>query len=382
MEGFGRTKYQYIDTASKLNSTANSLIQRKMIAVDLEADSMHHYKEKVCLIQMATRQTCIIVDPLKIRDLSALNDLFGNPDIQKIFHGADYDVRSLYRDFSIKIKNLFDTELACRFLNIPETGLDAVLQKRFNIQLNKRFQKKDWSQRPLPKEMIDYAAGDVFYLIPLAIQLKKELKANGRLSWFWEECDILSNVRPAVNDKEPLFLRFKGAGKLNPRSLTILEALLQMRDGIAKKKDKPWFKILRNQALLNIAIAQSSNPEYLLNNRLLTPKEIARYGTELTTTVNRALALPGNRLLKYPRRPTPRVKSSAKRRIKRLRQWRDNKANTLKLNPAMICNKSLLSVIAHEDPKTIAELKKIEEIKGWQIQAFGKELLNVLKNGF
>jgi len=380
MKDSGQLNYQYIDTAAKLDTVANSLVQRKTVAVDMEADSMHHYKEKICLIQIATRKTCVIIDPLQIQDLSPLTILFSNPEIQKIFHGADYDVRSLYRDFNIRIQNLFDTELACRFLGVPETGLDAVLLKRFNVQLNKRFQKKDWSRRPLPKEMIDYAAGDVFYLIPLASQLKRELKAKDRLPWTREECDILSNVRPTVNNEEPLFLRFKGAGRLNPRSLTILEALLQMRDGIAQKKDKPWFKILRNQALLNIAVAQSSNPEFLLNNRLLSAKEISRYGGMISRAINKALTVPENCLLKYPYRPTPRVKPSARKRIKQLRQWRDDKANTLQLNPAMICNKMLLSIIAHENPKTITELRKIEEIKDWQFQTFGKELLNALKS--
>ena len=381
MKDSGQLNYQYIDTAAKLDTVANSLVQRKTVAVDLEADSMHHYKEKICLIQIATRKTCVIIDPLQIQDLSPLNSLFANPEIQKIFHGADYDVRSLYRDFSIRIRNLFDTELACRFLGVPETGLDAVLLKRYDVQLDKRFQKKDWSRRPLPKEMIDYAAGDVFYLIPLASQLQRELKAKGRLSWTQEECDLLRNVRPTANNEEPLFLRFKGAGRLNPRSLTILEALLQMRDGIAQKKDRPWFKILRNQTLLNIAVVQSSNPEFLMNNRLLSAKEISRYGSVISRAINKALAVPENCLLKYPYRQTPRVKPSARKRIRQLRQWREDKAKTLQFNPAMICNKTLMSIIAHENPKTITELRTIEEIKDWQFQTFGEELLNALKSG-
>ena len=380
MKDSGPLNYQYIDTAAKLDTVSNSLVQRKTVAVDLEADSMHHYKEKICLIQIATRKTCVIIDPLQIQDLSPLNSLFANPEIQKIFHGADYDVRSLYRDFSIRIQNLFDTELACRFLGVPETGLDAVLSKRYDVQLDKRFQKKDWSRRPLPKEMIDYAAGDVFYLIPLASQLQRELKAKGRLSWTREECDLLRNVRPTTNNEEPLFLRFKGAGRLNPRSLTILEALLQMRDGIAQKKDRPWFKILRNQTLLDIAVVQSSNPEFLLNNRLLSAKEISRYGSVISRAISKALAVPENGLLKYPYRQTPRVKPSARKRIKQLRQWREDKAKILRLNPAMICNKTLLSIIAHENPKTTAELRMIEEIKDWQFKTFGKGLLNALKS--
>jgi len=173
------TSYNIIDSGSQLNEAA--------IAVDVEADSMYHFKEKVCLIQMATANVNVVIDPFVIKDLSALNPIFKRKDIQKIFHGADYDVRSLYRDFTISINNLFDTELASRFLGFPGTGLEAVLKKKFAITLDKKFQRKDWSKRPLPREMIAYAAEDARYLLPLARDLKAELKEKGRLSWVDEE---------------------------------------------------------------------------------------------------------------------------------------------------------------------------------------------------
>jgi len=118
--------YQFIEIDSELEKIARSLEKGKVIAVDLEADSMYHLKEKVCLIQMATKRNSILIDPLQIRNLSSLKPLFSNKNIKKIFHGADYDIRSLYRDFKIKVNNLFDTELACRFLGIKETGLSSV----------------------------------------------------------------------------------------------------------------------------------------------------------------------------------------------------------------------------------------------------------------
>ena len=150
-------EYQVIDTAANLEEIARSLEKEKIVAVDLEADSMFHYKEKVCLIQIATEKIFVVIDSLAIKDLSPLKPIFSNPNIKKIFHGADYDVRSLYRDFKIKINNLFDTELACRFLGIKETGLKAVLKIFFNVDIDKKYQKKDWSKRPLPKEMMAYA---------------------------------------------------------------------------------------------------------------------------------------------------------------------------------------------------------------------------------
>jgi len=140
--------YQFIEIGSELEKIARSFEKEKIIAVDLESDSMYHFKEKVCLIQMATKRNSILIDPLQIRNLSSIKPLFSNQNIKKIFHGADYDIRSLYRDFKIKVNNLFDTELACRFLGIKETGLEAVLKNFFRISLNKKYQKKDWSIRP------------------------------------------------------------------------------------------------------------------------------------------------------------------------------------------------------------------------------------------
>ncbi|MCK5508708.1 MAG: ribonuclease D, partial [Desulfobacterales bacterium] len=154
------TNYNLINTKTDLEKYTRAFKKEKTIAVDVEADSMYHFKEKVCLIQIATEKKQVVIDPLQIQDLSPLKSLFSQRDIKKIFHGADFDVRSLYRDFNIEIKNLFDTQIACMFLGIRETGLDAVLKKRFEISLNKKYRKKDWSQRPLPEEMIEYAVND------------------------------------------------------------------------------------------------------------------------------------------------------------------------------------------------------------------------------
>jgi len=160
--------YQLIETLSELKTVADLFKKEKAIAIDLEADSMYHFKEKVCLVQMATHDINVVIDPLKIYDLSPLKPLFENRGIKKIFHGADYDVRSLYRDFKININNLFDTQLACMFLGIRETGLEAVVKKWFKVGLDKKYQRKDWSKRPLPWDMMAYAAKDTLYLLPLA----------------------------------------------------------------------------------------------------------------------------------------------------------------------------------------------------------------------
>ena len=374
----GKLPHQFIDTLSGLKTVGTALSKTEILAVDLEADSLYHYKEKVCLIQLATPQISVIIDPLNIESISLLKPVFENPKIQKIIHGADYDVRSLYRDFQTSINNLFDTELASRFLGIRETGLEAVIQDRFNIQLDKRFQKKDWSIRPLPEEMIEYAVRDVWYLKPLAEVLQKELKKKGRFSWVEEECYHLSRVRPPPENSEPLYLRFKGAGRLAPRSLAVLEELLQFRDRIAERKDKPLFRILRNETVKKIALMKTTDAEFIKHQKVLSRKQVAMYGSAIEEAVNRALSLPESLLPVYPHLPPPVQKPKIRKRIRALKIWRDRKAKALGLESGFIINKALMIALAEKKPKNCEELNQIPNMRIWQRQTFGKELLEII----
>ena len=370
--------YKTIENKNELESFVKHLKKEKTIAVDLEADSMYHFKEKVCLIQMATEKTGIMIDPLQVKDLSPLKPVFSNTRITKVFHGADYDVRSLYRDFRIDIHNLFDTELAFRFLGMKETGLEAVLKKKLSIRLDKKYQKKDWSQRPLPKKMKDYAAKDVVYLLTLAKICKKELEKKGRLLWVLEECFYLSRVRPAVLDEKPLFMKFKGAGRLDSKSLTVLESLLTFRRRIAQAKDRPLFKIFSNTSIMKIATGQPTTLEQLKNLNVLSQKQIKRYGGPLVETVNNALKTPVDKLCKYPEKKAPVFSGIVHERIKALKIWRSEKAGQLEMDPGILCNNATIAAIAETNPFDQKSFKKIKEMKKWQIKEFGKEIIQVL----
>lgn len=372
--------YKIIDSCEHLADFAEIINREKVIAVDMEADSMFHFKEKVCLIQIASKKTNVLIDPLKIKDMSHIAPVFANPGIKKIFHGADYDIRSLHRDFGIEVKNLMDTQLICRFLGCRETGLEAVLQKLLNITLDKKYQRKDWSQRPLPDEMLEYAAKDAIYLIPLAKMLEKELKARHRLSWVREECSALSKVRAASNEDEPLFLKFKGAGRLSPRNLAVLESLLQVRRTIAEKKDRPPFKIFSNSAISSIINVKPLTLKQLRADNILSLRQFNMFGAEVVKAVKDGLKTPENHLPVYPRRKAPVMPPKVPERMKRLKVWRDNMADDLVMDPALICNKALMTSIAIKNPLTIKTLKDVEDIKKWQVEAFGKDIINVLKN--
>jgi ribonuclease D len=370
---------QIIDKAVDLEKLIRSVEKETAVAVDLEADSMYHYQEKVCLIQIATEKISVVIDPLAIKDLSPLKPFFSNPDIQKIFHGADYDIRSLYRDFKIRINNLFDTELASRFLGIKETGLQAVLKTFFDVNVDKKYQKKDWSKRPLPKEMMAYASKDVMYLLPLARKLIHKLKKIDRMTWVFEECEDLSKVRPALSNEAPLFMKFKGAGRLKSRSLAVLEALLQFRKRVAEKKDRPFFKIIGNESMMKIATARPVTLRRLENTKALSNRQISMYGSDLIKVVAKTLKRPESELPVFPFPKPPVLPNGVPAKIKALKSWRASKASALDIDPGMLCNNALITAIAVKNPGDVKSLEAVKEMKNWQKQAFGTEIIRVLK---
>lgn len=368
-----------IQTDAELADAVAAMKGASEIAVDLEADSMFHYREKVCLIQMATDDHNIVIDPLDVNDLSPLRPLFAKRSVRKVFHGADYDVRSLYRDFGIEIHNLFDTQLAAMFLGMRETGLDAVLQHRFGVHLDKKYQKKDWSCRPLPPEMVDYAAQDAVHLLPLARVMEAELAEKGRTEWVREECRLLSRVRPALGDAGPLFLRVKGAGRLDRRGLAVLENLLALRHRIAEKKDRPLFKVFGNRSLLKIAAERPQTIQALEKSDALSRRQMQMHGDAILRCITDVQALAANHLPIYPRQRHPPVPASVAPRIQALREWRDGEAEKLELDPALLFNKATLGAIALERPLTLKALTAVEGVKEWQKKAFGRPIIAILK---
>jgi len=368
-----------IQTPAALDKLALEFQHAPAVAVDLEADSMYHFQEKVCLIQMAASTSNAVIDPLRLQDLESLRPVFANPAIEKIFHGADYDVRSLFRDFGFEVAHLFDTQIACKFLGAKETSLEAVLQARFGVTLNKKYQRKDWSKRPLPDEMIAYAADDVRYLLPLSKMLTGELIDKGRLAWVQEECELLSRVRSPQNNHEPLYLGFKGAGRLTRRSLAVLEALLQFRRRVAKNKDRPLFKVFSNKSLLQLAVEKPANTKRLHGSGVLSGKQLKMYGDELIEAIHSAQQIPSERLPAYPRKKNRAMHPAVPDRIKALKNWRDKKARALGVEPTVLLNKTMMTALATEKPVKLPSLDAVKELKEWQKNEFGNEIVAVLK---
>jgi ribonuclease D len=356
-----------------MDSLAQRINKEPLLACDLEADSLHHYQERVCLIQLSTPRESVLIDPLAVTDLASLAPVLADPLVRKIFHGADYDMRSLHRDFGIEVCNLFDTMVACQFLGEKEVGLAAVLKKRFGVELDKKYQKADWSKRPLAPEMIEYAMEDTSLLIELYRQLKTELRAKGRLSWVEEECELLSRVRTVSRGDEPFFLRFKGAAGMEGRSLAILEELLRFRDEKAKQRDVPAFKILGNETLRELAEKKPRKASELAGVTGLTPKLAERYGEGILEAVAKGLLLPADRLPSFPRLPRRFRERIQEERLQALKKWRENRAKAVGIDAGILANNTLLEALSDTDDGTLVPMKR------WQRELFGAELVELLQ---
>ncbi len=376
--------YLHVENRDALLKAVDILQKEAAIGVDLEADSMFHYREKVCLLQFSTPSKNILVDPLAVKDLSPLAPVFKSAEIRKIFHGADYDIRSLYRDFKIEVNTLFDTQIAGRFLGLRDIGLASLLEERLNISLKKKYQKKDWSQRPLPAPMMEYAVHDTCYLLALSQNLHDELRQTGRLSFVEEECQLQTTVRGAEPNDQPLFLKFNGAGRLDRRSLAVLEALLQFRDSVARQRDLPLFKVMGNSQIMALAKRKPVKVADLQNIKGFSPLfkkngQINQLGEGILKAVPPALALSENALPVYPRKKSEKISPKVGERVKCLKEWRDRQGGEMGVDPALICTNAQAKILALVNPETPDDMKKIIGIKNWQREQFGHKICRALK---
>lgn len=372
-------EYMLIRDYSDLKKIMPELQAEPVIGVDLEADSMFHYQERVCLVQISTGRLNLLVDPLSIEDLSPLAPVFADNRIKKVFHGADYDIRSLARDFGIEVSALFDTQIAARFLGMRETGLASLLHEKFHVKSNKKYQKKDWSQRPLPEPMLEYAVQDICYLIALADMLEKELMEKDRLFCVREECELLSRVQPNSFKKSPFFPGFKGAAKLDPRSLAVLENILVFRDQEARRRDRPHFKVLGNNPIMEICRIKPLSRSDLTGIKDLSPKQIDLMGGFLIEEVRKGMDLAEEMLPVYPKKVWHRLKSKETLRVKQLKMWRERIGGQWGVDPAVICTNAQIEAISIANPEKPGDMESIEEVRKWQTRLFGAELCDILK---
>jgi len=341
-----------VDTEQQLAELLPSVRAAKWIALDTEADSLHAYPEKVCLIQISTATEDELIDPLSGMGLAPLLEALAPHEI--IMHGADYDLRLLRRHHRFIPKSVFDTMLAARLLGVRRFGLGDLVQTYLGVKLEKGPQKANWALRPLTARMEKYARNDTHYLKPLADKLRPELKAKGRLSWHQESCDRLiqeSTVdKPADVDS---VWRIKGSHLLGRPALAILRELWQWREGEAVHANKPPFFVMSHQALVDIAAAAATNHSF----DPYLPRHISeRRRSTLTKAVARGLGLSPEehpRILKsIGRRPS----EAERRRYIEIQKTRDARAAELDIDATLIASRAVISDLAHDWEKNAPNL--------------------------
>ena len=366
-----------LTTEQEVTELTLRLMQEESVAIDLEMDALHSYQEKICLAQISSSVETVIIDPIAGADLAPLAPLFASDAIRKIFHAADYDLRSLKRDYGFVVNNLFDTMVSAQLCGEDKIGLADLLQKYFSIELDKKYQRADWSQRPLKAEMVHYAAEDTRHLHRLVAILEKQLQELGRTDWVEEECRILEGVAFAVNSG-PLFLRFKGAGRLERHQLAILEELLQWRDQEAARRNRPHFMVIGNKSIQAIAQQAPKTRNALAGCEGINDRLIERYGKNMLACVEKAAAIPEEDWPHFPRTARTQKDPQAERILVKLKKWRLDKAEEFKLDPGVLINNAQLEAVSRIRPTRLKELATIKGLRQWQVSEMGSELVALI----
>ncbi|MEP7325398.1 MAG: ribonuclease D [Gemmatimonadota bacterium] len=356
-----------------------STVQEPLIALDTEAASFHRYHDRVYLLQFSTRERTAVIDPLLVTQLEILGRRLADPGTEVVFHDADYDLRMLDRDYGFRARNIFDTRIAAQLINEPGIGLAALLEKYVGITLDKRFQRADWSRRPLLPGMLEYAAMDTRHLPQLRDIMLEKLTQMNRLAWAREEFAKLEEVRWTPSVTEEGFWKIKGAKQLRGPAITILRELHLWRDQVARQLDRAPFRVLNNETLIELANARPRTPVALKTVRGISSEVVQRRGTDILAGVERGLAVPASEIPRPERGPRIRPDPEYLERVERLKLVRNAEAIRVDLPPGVLCPNGTLEAVARVEPKTIEELTQVAALRRWQGEVIGAALVEAAR---
>jgi len=369
----------YITTTAALATFLAEARFARVVGIDTEGASFHRYRDRVYLLQLSTGSRTAVVDPLVVTDLAPLGQFLADPDVEKVFHDADYDLRTLDRDYSFRARRVFDTRIAAQLAGEPAIGLAALLERHLGVTIPKVHQKADWSQRPLPDSMLTYAADDVRHLPTLRGTLAQRLETLARLPWAHEEFARLETLRwTGSAGDDAAFRRAKGAPRLAPRQLATLRELWRWREAAAAREDKAVFRIIGNDALVAVAAAMPRAPSDLPAVRELPAALARRHGAALLAAVARAASLPDDALPQRERIPRHPRDPRFDERVQRLKAARNAVADQLQLDPGVLLGRSAIEALARAQPTEPGQLETIPEMRRWQVDVLGPALLGAL----
>lgn len=363
----------WVDQPNLFKQMIADLSSQTRLAVDTESNSLHAYREQVCLIQFSTRKTDYVIDPLALDDLSALGPIFSNPATEKIFHASEYDLICLRRDFDFEFANLFDTMHAARVLGYPFVGLDNLLAEKFQFEMDKRYQKADWAVRPLTSAQLDYARLDTHFLFDLREVLEAELKEKDRLQIAREDFARACHVDlPHEKVNGTSWKRFGTRKDISSRELTILSELCIARDQIAERMNRPVFKVISDALLIDIA-RNLPEKDVDLAGLGLSPKQIRLWGDEVLEAVKSGAVAP-----LVEREPSKRPNDAMLRRLQKLKNWRKKVAEELKVESDIVLPKVYLNGLAEHPPKSLSELETIMRASPTRFKIYGEQIYHLL----
>jgi ribonuclease D len=368
----------YLDTAEQVDAFLREIADIKELALDTEGASFHRFLDRIYLLQLSTRERSAIIDPLPIGTPQQLGDLLENKSVEVVFHDADYDLRLLHQDYGWHITNIFDTRIAAQLLGIKSFGLAALLEQFFDVKLDKKHQRADWSMRPLTPDMLDYAAQDTRYLLQLRDQMKSELERRGRWSWAREEFARLEGTRWEAEESMEGFLRLKGARDLSRRELAVLREVANWRDTVAAQLDRATFRVMGNEVLFELARRTPRNVTELGSIKGVPKGMLERAGADIVAAVIRGMEVPEAELPKFPRGQRWNKDRDFDDRVSRLKAVRDAAAARLELDPGVLCSRERLENVARNNAKTVDDLATVPDLRRWQIEEMGEGFIRAL----
>lgn len=368
----------YLDTSAAVDRFLGQISDTREIALDTEGASFHRFIDRIYLLQLSTREQSAVIDPLPIGTPAALGALVESPEVEVVFHDADYDLRLLQQDYGWQVRNVFDTRIAAQLLGIKAFGLAALLERYFGIKLDKKHQRADWSMRPLTQGMLEYAAHDTAHLLELKDRLGEELRQRERWAWAREEFALLEHTRWEPEQPELLFLRLKGARDLNRRELALLRELQQWRDALARQMDRATFRVLGNEQLFEIARTQPRTRDALAAIKGMPRGLLEQRSQELLAAVERGLAVPDAQLPRFPRSARWERDPEFDPRVAALKTVRDAAAQRLELDPGVLCARDRMEAVARKNPASVEELSEVKELRRWQADVLGEGFVKAL----
>ena len=368
--------YQFITTPQDWADCVVVLRRQPRIAIDLEANSLYAYHERICLIQITVPSADYIIDPLAKLDLELLGELVGNAGIEKVLHSSEYDLILMKKQFDWELKNLFDTMWGARILGYHKMGLANLLYKHFDVTLNKKFQKANWCKRPLASEKLRYAQLDTHFLLRLRSILAKKLHAEGH----WEEAQEIFTEQAIIDVPDTTFApehfwRLNQVYSLNRRQQAVARAITIFRNAEGCRQDRPVFRIFSDKTVIEIARKMPANMTQLADINGMSPRQLKRYGKKILKAVSQGKNAPPPT---FPHRP-PRPPKTTLKRYNKLREWRKKQAIQRGVESDVILCRQTLHQLAQQCPTTPEQLAQISTLGAWRRKTYGEALLQLLR---